>query len=188
MYTVKLNLVKYFQFKDSRTMESKRKFKVCFKLERENGRKKLKVSVEKNSQNGPNNDNDSQNNQDQEKDVQKTDGKNNGDKKNDGQITYYGFGSTNPDYLPKAYEFTAELFSFRTKIPTEIVHPDGKRSPASLFNLACEAHREERFTYTFMKANMTGKYTPASGKLLSAAMKMLVMTPDDVKKLAGIAV
>ena len=172
---------------------SKRKFKVSFKLER----KKLRVSVEKNDDQN----NDSQNNDDQKKDVQNTDGENNGqnnddqkkdvqntDGENNGQITYYGFGSTNPDYLPKAFQLTAELFSFRTKIPTEIVHPDGKRSPASLFNLACEAHREERFTYTFMKANMTGKYTPASGKLFSAAMKMLVMTPDDVKKLAGIAV
>ena len=155
--------------------DSKRKFKASFKLDRVDGRKKLKVSVKKN---------DCQNNEELKKDVPKTDGENNGHLKNDGQIAYNGFGSN----LPKAFKFTAELYSFRTKIPTEIIHPDGKRSPASLFNLACEAHREERFTYNFMKANLESKWTPASGKMLSAAMKMLVMTPDDVKKLAGIAV
>jgi len=104
------------------------------------------------------------------------------------EMIFYGFGAKNPEDRAKLNELTEDMYEFREIIPTERVNPDGKKSPASLFNLSCEAYRKERFFYCFQKANLESKWTPANGQMFSDAMKMLLMTPEDVKtKLAGIA-
>lgn len=108
--------------------------------------------------------------------------------KGEDEMIFYGFGAKNPKDRAKLNELTEDMYAFREIIPTESVNPDGKKSPASLFHLSCEAYRRERFFNSFQKANLEVKWTPANGQMFSDAMKMLLMTPEEVKtKLAGIA-